>query len=61
VCVIGSPLSIIKGVVASFYPPLFVEKEYENFFFPLTEKWQNLVLESGYFHLQATKPDTLGR
>lgn len=51
---------MIKGVIASFYPPYFVEKEYEDFFFPLAEKWQNLVLETGYFHLQATKPDTLG-
>lgn len=59
-CVISSPLAVIKGVVASFYPTYFVEKEYEDFFFPLAEKWQNLVLESGYFHLQATKPDTLG-
>lgn len=37
-----------------------MEKEYEDFFFPLAEKLHNLVLESGYYHLQATKPDTIG-
>ncbi len=52
---------MIKGVIASFYPSYFVSKEHENFFFPLAEKWQNLVLETGYFHLQATKPDTIGK
>lgn len=59
-CVINSPLSVIKGAVASVYPSYFVEKQYEDFFFPLAEKWQNLVQETGYFHLQATKPDTIG-
>ncbi|KAG4073588.1 hypothetical protein HA402_000812 [Bradysia odoriphaga] len=59
-CVVNSPLALIKGVVASFYPPYFVEKEHEDFFFPLTEKLENLVMESGYFHLQSTKPDTIG-
>lgn len=51
---------MIKGAIASLKPQYFVEKEYEDFFFPLAEKLQNLVLESGYYHLQATKPDTLG-
>ncbi|KAJ6642889.1 Juvenile hormone epoxide hydrolase 1 [Pseudolycoriella hygida] len=59
-CVINSPLAMIKGAVASLYPPYFVDKKYENFFFPLAEKLGNLVLETGYLHLQATKPDTIG-
>lgn len=59
-CVVNSPLTTIKSVIASFYPTYFVEKEHENFFFPLSEKFENLLLETGYFHLQATKPDTIG-
>jgi len=55
-----SPLTVLKGYIASFYPALFIPKHFEDFVFPLSEKLTFLVEESGYFHLQATKPDTIG-
>ncbi|KAJ6643510.1 Juvenile hormone epoxide hydrolase 2 [Pseudolycoriella hygida] len=51
---------ILKTIIASNFPSYFVEKEYEDFHFPFGEKFSNLILESGYMHIQATKPDTIG-
>lgn len=59
-CVMQSPIAIIKTMVASLYPPLFVEKQYESFHFPISEKLKFILQEGGYFYLQATKPDTIG-
>lgn len=55
-----SKTSIFKKFIASFYPPLFMPKEFVDFVFPAMEKLPNILEESGYFHLQATKPDTIG-
>ncbi|KAI5634357.1 alpha/beta hydrolase fold domain-containing protein [Phthorimaea operculella] len=51
------PKSTIKLLLGSLVPFLFkhAEKVY-----PLKESLSYLVRESGYFHLQATKPDTIG-
>lgn len=59
-CTMRSTLSIMKGAVASFYPSAFIDKEYESFIFPIMEKYKFLLIESGYFHIHATKPDTIG-
>lgn len=60
-CVLRTALSTLKGLVASTYPQAFVpEPKHVPFVFPMSEKFQFLLLESGYFHLQATKPDTIG-
>ncbi|XP_037926613.1 juvenile hormone epoxide hydrolase 1-like isoform X1 [Hermetia illucens] len=59
-CWVKSPLSIIKYTIASYYPKHFVPEGYEDFFFPQSEKFKYLIEESGYFHIQATKPDTIG-
>jgi len=58
--VLSSGIAFLKNFIANKFPSYFVEKEYEDFFFPLSEKFPNLIIESGYFHLQATKPDTIG-
>jgi len=47
-------------LVASVYPPLFMDKEIADGLFPLSDFFSNLILEMGYFHIQATKPDTIG-
>lgn len=60
-CATFSPSSAIKGFIASFYPSAFIPEEYIDLFFPLGEKFNNLIEESGYFHIQATKPDTIGK
>lgn len=59
-CPIHTPLAIAKKFIASLYPTLFIDSEFESFVFPLGEKFSNVILETGYFHLQATKPDTIG-
>ncbi|CAD7077456.1 unnamed protein product [Hermetia illucens] len=53
-------LSMIKTTIASYYPKLFVPEGYEDFFFPQSEKFKFLLEESGYMHIQSTKPDTIG-
>jgi len=59
-CVANSPLAMLKSYVAALMPSNFVEKQYEDFYFPIKNKFFNLLEESGYFHIQATKPDTIG-
>ncbi|CAD7077453.1 unnamed protein product [Hermetia illucens] len=53
-------LSMVKKKIASYYPKPFVPEGYEDFFFPQSEQFKFLLEESGYFHIQATKPDTIG-
>nr|ACV04706.1 JHEH1 [Drosophila simulans] len=55
-----SPKSLAKGLVAEFLPSLFVPSGFEDFFFPKSNELRYLMEESGYFHIQATKPDTIG-
>lgn len=57
---INSVSGLFKTLIASNFPSYFVEKEYEDFHFPYGEKISGIILESGYMHLQATKPDTIG-
>ncbi|XP_031622654.1 juvenile hormone epoxide hydrolase-like [Contarinia nasturtii] len=59
-CVTGFFMNYIKAIIASVYPSLFVAAEYADFHFPIGEKIAYHIEESGYFHLQATKPDTIG-
>ncbi|KAH8407400.1 hypothetical protein KR222_003359 [Zaprionus bogoriensis] len=59
-CVNLSPKSQLKGLLAGLWPSLFVPHGHEDFFFPKSREFSFLIEESGYFHLQATKPDTIG-
>ncbi|CAD7077458.1 unnamed protein product [Hermetia illucens] len=59
-CASPSFLSMIKKTIASYYPKPFVPEGYEDFFFPQSEKFKYMLEETGYFHIQATKPDTIG-
>lgn len=59
-CAIHTPLAIAKSLIASYFPSLFIDEEYESFVFPVSEKLSFLVQETGFAHLQATKPDTIG-
>lgn len=60
-CATLSEGSAIKGFIASFMPQFFIPEEFESFVFPLGEKFKSTIEESGYFHIQATKPDTIGK
>ncbi|XP_059226424.1 juvenile hormone epoxide hydrolase 1-like [Stomoxys calcitrans] len=60
-CVLQTPLAIMKSIVANFYPEKFIPSRFfTEHHFPLSEKLKFLLEESGYFHIQATKPDTIG-
>ncbi|XP_023310063.1 juvenile hormone epoxide hydrolase 1-like isoform X2 [Anoplophora glabripennis] len=59
-CFVNNVLSNLKLFLGSFYPSLVVSKELEDKVYPLSEKFSFNLLETGYMHLQATKPDTVG-
>uniref|UniRef100_A0A6P7H7W2 Epoxide hydrolase n=1 Tax=Diabrotica virgifera virgifera TaxID=50390 RepID=A0A6P7H7W2_DIAVI len=59
-CVIDTALSNLKLLIYSLYPSLFVDKVEEEIMFPLSKRYNYFLVESGYFHIQATKPDTIG-
>jgi juvenile hormone epoxide hydrolase len=58
---IRTPLSMIKTAIASFFPSYFIEdSKYIKWMYPFGREFMFLMQETGYFHLQATKPDTIG-
>jgi len=59
-CGAMSPWSSMKLYIAGFYPSYFIPKEHIHFVYPAGEKFRDILEESGYFHIQATKPDTIG-
>lgn len=59
-CGAMSTASSFKGMIGSLWPSLFIPKEYIDFHYPFGEIVSFIMEESGYMHLQATKPDTIG-
>lgn len=59
-CVLRTTLSMIKGFLAPKIPGLMNGVAHPDWIYPVWDKFAFLVKESGYFHLQATKPDTIG-
>lgn len=59
-CIVMSPLSYLKTAIFSIYPKLFLDERSISKLYPMTSKFSDLLLETGYLHIQATKPDTLG-
>ncbi|KAI4480828.1 hypothetical protein M0804_009925 [Polistes exclamans] len=55
-----SKLFNIWYLIGILFPSLVVDKQYENRVYPLKDKIYSVLEESGYFHIQATKPDTIG-
>lgn len=51
---------MLKLWIANLYPSYFLAKEYHDFHFPAGPWFGKIIEESGYFHIQATKPDTVG-
>lgn len=49
-----------KLLVINFLPFLVSKAEY-NTIFPFKKLLKLFYIEGGYFHLQSTKPDTLGK
>ncbi|CAH0687035.1 unnamed protein product [Chilo suppressalis] len=55
-----SPTITFFELLGSIYPPLVVDSKQANRMYPPSEKFSFLLEETGYFHIQATKPDTVG-
>lgn len=53
-------ISVLKTWLGSFWPTLVVDEKYVDRMYPLSRVIKGIVEESGYFHLQATKPDSIG-
>ncbi|XP_054278456.1 juvenile hormone epoxide hydrolase 1-like isoform X1 [Macrosteles quadrilineatus] len=54
---IGIQLKLMAG---SLYPRLICDEGEEKFTYPMLDKLSFLLEETGYLHIQATKPDTVG-
>lgn len=60
-CVMTTPLSILKSIYTHYYPEkVLANRMFYDHHTPLWERYQNLLVETGYYHIQATKPDTIG-
>ncbi|XP_074031164.1 juvenile hormone epoxide hydrolase 1 [Leptinotarsa decemlineata] len=59
-CVVNTALSNLKLFLYSFYPSAIIDEKLQHLVYPMTDKWTYIILETGYLHLQATKPDTIG-
>jgi len=59
-CYVETPLAQIKWLMGSIYPPLVIDSNLQYHIYPVSDILYTLMLEFGYMHLQATKPDTLG-
>lgn len=52
--------SLLIWVLGSVYPPLVMDKAVIDRAYPILNYLEVLITESGYFHIQAAKPDTIG-
>lgn len=58
---ISTPMTYVRTIIASYLPWYFIEdRKLIKWMFPQTPQLGHLIQESGYFHLQGTKPDTIG-
>ncbi|NP_001295475.1 uncharacterized protein LOC105689317 [Athalia rosae] len=59
-CAVLQPQTFFTTYLYSYWPSLLVPDEDYHLMYPLSKKWSRTIEETGYFHIQATKPDTLG-
>ena len=57
---VNTPSSNLKYFVSAWFPSLMLSKADQAKILPFGEKFIFLLKESGYMHIQATKPDTVG-
>ncbi|KPJ04294.1 Juvenile hormone epoxide hydrolase [Papilio xuthus] len=54
------PYSYLKLFLGSLVPNFVMDPKYVNRVYPLSDLFSYLLRESGYMHIQSTKPDTIG-
>ncbi|KAK7791256.1 hypothetical protein R5R35_005580 [Gryllus longicercus] len=59
-CFVNSPLATVKQIISSIWPSLFIDEDKISNFRSFGERLMYLLEETGYMHLQSTKPDTIG-
>ncbi|KAL3288641.1 hypothetical protein HHI36_003074 [Cryptolaemus montrouzieri] len=59
-CSAMSAKSALKMMVYSFKPSSIIEEKYEHLIYPMSNFYSRLIEETGYLHIQASKPDTVG-
>ncbi|XP_014218988.2 uncharacterized protein LOC106647206 [Copidosoma floridanum] len=59
-CIVNNFKAHLLTFVGAYVPSLVVDSEHYSKMYPLSHYMSRIVEESGYFHLQATKPDTVG-
>ncbi|XP_066249914.1 juvenile hormone epoxide hydrolase-like [Euwallacea similis] len=57
---ITMPLFEWRTYVGALYPSLFFTPKEITKLYPISEQFTSLMMITGYFHIQATKPDTVG-
>ncbi|GBP71664.1 Juvenile hormone epoxide hydrolase [Eumeta japonica] len=55
-----SKMSLITWLVGALYPKLFLDQSVIQKMYPIEEKTNFFLEESGYLHIQMTKPDSIG-
>lgn len=56
----STPASNLVMWLGSLWPTLLMPADKVDLTYPLMEKYAYLLQETGYLHIQATKPDTVG-
>ncbi|XP_038217880.1 juvenile hormone epoxide hydrolase-like [Zerene cesonia] len=56
---LATPWSSTLRLLGSIYPPLVVSTDLADRMYPLGERYSYSLQETGYMHIQATKPDTV--
>jgi histone acetyltransferase (RNA polymerase elongator complex component) len=51
----------VKQLIGSLWPTLVVDEAHVDKMYPLGKHIAYTLEEMGYMHLQATKPDTVGK
>ncbi len=54
---IGANIGLMLG---SLWPSMLMPADKVHLVYPLGAKFIHIIQETGYLHLQATKPDTIG-
>ena len=55
------PMQFLRVLIGSVFPSLILPEKDHHRVWPAMERFYDTLEETGYFHLQATKPDTIGR
>lgn len=59
-CSLTSAKIFLKTIFYNFFPSLLLPEEDHHLMFPLSTHLKERLIETGYFHIQATKPDSVG-